>query len=70
MAGACIDALLYNMKGAVYPTASASIRLSHVTPPALVPALPDLLIQHYAVHTRLEQREHQARLALQAPQSI
>jgi hypothetical protein len=67
MAGACIDALLYNMKGAIYPTASAALDFSHVTPSALVPSLPNLLIQHYAVHACFEQREHQARLALQAP---
>ncbi|KAH6656860.1 hypothetical protein BKA67DRAFT_553396 [Truncatella angustata] len=36
---------------------------------ALVAPL-DLLLQHYAVHAGLEQREHQARLALELAQAV
>jgi len=37
--------------------------------PLLIP-LPNLLIQHNTIHTRLQQRKHKTRLPLQAPQTI
>ena len=36
----------------------------------LLPILLNLLIQHNAIHTRLEQRKHQTRLPFQPPQPI
>jgi len=53
-----------------FPSSTRLLRVSHLSPQSLRLLLPYLRVQNDAIHTGLQQREHQARLALQPPQRI